>query len=198
MKTLVCLGDSLTEGAEVEPALRWPSRVADALALNVVNCGIGGDTTQGMLSRFYPEVVARKADAVLIMGGTNDLWWGADLRAILGNLFSIVSQARYHRVFPLLGRPLPVHQPAVRKPGIPLPLGGWDRFVARFSELVDMLPTAAGENDVPVVDFYAGFLQSGGDTEKSLFLEDGLHPNRHGHHRMAATVVELLRGQINS
>jgi len=74
MKTMVCLGDSLTEGTEVPTGHAWPALVANALNLDVINCGIGGDTTQGMLSRFYPEVVVTKPAFVFIMGGTNDLW----------------------------------------------------------------------------------------------------------------------------
>jgi lysophospholipase L1-like esterase len=195
MKMLVCLGDSLTEGAEVASEQRWPKLVSDALLLKTMNCGIGGDTTQGMLCRFYPEVVAVKPDAVLVMGGTNDLWWGTEVHTIAGNLFSIVSQARYHQIFPAIGLPLPVHQPALRKPGAPLPLDGYHRFCGKFSELIGVLETAARENDVPLVDFYRSFLNPRGDTQKDLFLEDGLHPNRQGHVRMAEKVVELFRRQ---
>jgi lysophospholipase L1-like esterase len=46
MKTMICIGDSLTEGADIVKEYRWPQRVGNALAMNVTNQGIGGDTTQ--------------------------------------------------------------------------------------------------------------------------------------------------------
>ncbi|MGD8961070.1 MAG: GDSL-type esterase/lipase family protein [Desulfobacterales bacterium] len=73
MRTLICHGDSLIEASDLDGPSTWPSRVARRLKINVINSGIGGDTTGGLLGRFYPEVVQQDADAVLIMGGTNDL-----------------------------------------------------------------------------------------------------------------------------
>jgi lysophospholipase L1-like esterase len=52
MIDLICHGDSLTEGAEVEPAYRWPALVANGLRITVANTGIGGDTTGGLNSSF--------------------------------------------------------------------------------------------------------------------------------------------------
>lgn len=54
MKTLVCHGDSLTAPDEPDRGHSWPSLVGSRLKINVINNGIGGDTTGGLLSRFYP------------------------------------------------------------------------------------------------------------------------------------------------
>lgn len=54
IKTLVCHGDSLTAPEELERGSIWPSLVENRLKINVINSGIGGDTTGGLLSRFYP------------------------------------------------------------------------------------------------------------------------------------------------
>ena len=118
MIKMVCLGDSITEGEDIEKGFRWTSLAANALGLEILNCGIGGDTTQGMLARFYPEVVSRKPAFVLILGGTNDLWWGAEINTILGNIFSIVCQARHHDITPIIGLPLPIHLPFVQQQGM--------------------------------------------------------------------------------
>jgi lysophospholipase L1-like esterase len=53
MKTLVCHGDSLTAACEMDHRSTWPSLVESRLKINVINNGIGGDTTGGLLSRFY-------------------------------------------------------------------------------------------------------------------------------------------------
>ncbi|MCP4690478.1 MAG: lysophospholipase, partial [Desulfobacterales bacterium] len=64
MKRIVCLGDSLTEGADLEKSSGWTALVENALGVEVVNRGMGGDVTGGMLSRFYPDVVTLKPDIV--------------------------------------------------------------------------------------------------------------------------------------
>jgi lysophospholipase L1-like esterase len=54
MKRIICHGDSLTEGKDIEVAYRWPSLLQNALDTEVINTGIGGDTTAGLLSDSQP------------------------------------------------------------------------------------------------------------------------------------------------
>jgi lysophospholipase L1-like esterase len=61
MKTLVCHGDSLTAPDELDRGSIWPSLVESRLKINVINNGIGGDTSGGLLSRFYPAAAAPRA-----------------------------------------------------------------------------------------------------------------------------------------
>ena len=193
MKTIVCIGDSLTQGADIPVGHAWPSLTANALGVNVVNCGIGGDTTQGMLSRFYPEVIARKPDFACIMGGTNDLWWGLAVKTILGNIFSAVFQARHHGITPVIGLPTPIDGQAAAQGDFSAPSGGYERFSETLSGLVHKLAAVAKESDVPVIDFHRAFLQENGSADSSLFLEDGLHPNPRGHLIMAEKTAALFR-----
>lgn len=193
MIKMVSLGDSITEGKDIEKGFRWTSLAANALGLEILNCGIGGDTTQGMLARFYPEVVSLKPAFVLILGGTNDLWWGAEIKTILGNIFSIVCQARYHDITPIVGLPLPIHLPFVQQQAYAPPLGGYEQFLAKLDDLVACLVSAAADSEAPVVYFNRGFRLADGVTDTSLFLDDGLHPNRKGHAKIAATLVSQMR-----
>lgn len=193
MKKMVCLGDSLTEGADVEKGFRWTSLAASALGLEVTNCGIGGDTTQGMLARFYPEVVVRKPAFVVILGGTNDLWWGTPVTTILANIFSIVCQARYHDVIPMVGLPLPIDRLSVERQGYAPPPDGYAQFPARLDELGARLVSAASDSEVPVIDFNRDFRLVNGAVDGGLFLDDGLHPNRAGHAKMAAALASRVR-----
>jgi lysophospholipase L1-like esterase len=76
MKTMIYIGDSLTAATDIPVGHAWPALVTNNLNRTVINRGIGGDTTAGMLALFFPDVVADKPAFVFIMGGTNDLWWG--------------------------------------------------------------------------------------------------------------------------
>ncbi|BHH82305.1 GDSL-type esterase/lipase family protein [Desulforhopalus sp. 52FAK] len=193
MQSIACMGDSLTEGADLDIGHTWPFLVGKALALNVSNFGIGGDTTGGMLSRFYPEVIQSKPDYVLIMGGTNDLWWDLELKTILGNIFSMSCQARYHSITPIIGLPLPVDVESAQKEDFSPPFQGYEQLVDKLTDLVTQLKTAATENEIPVIDLHQPFLKNGQQADSTLFLGDGLHPNQRGHQLIADSVIGSLR-----
>lgn len=48
---LICIGDSLTFGYGVRPSQRWTRLCAQETGWEIVNKGISGDTTGGMLVR---------------------------------------------------------------------------------------------------------------------------------------------------
>ena len=64
----------MTEGSDIEKAYTWSYLIEHNLRVPVLNHGIGGDTTAGMLSRFPLDVVQQLPDIVIFMGDTNDLW----------------------------------------------------------------------------------------------------------------------------
>ena len=193
MKTIVCHGDSLTEGSDLNPNYTWPRLVENQLNVKVLNSGIGGDTSGGLLARFYPDVVRHKPDLVLIMGGTNDLWWDLDINSILANIFAMTCQAEYHKIVPVVGLPLPLYMENVRKQPMMAPIGGWETCVQKLNRLVEALATSASESEIATVDFYRPFLDDTGEVRGEYFLEDGLHPNKDGHLSMAGEVSRLLK-----
>ena len=70
-KTLVCFGDSLTEGtigASYVELLR--RRLPGA---RVVNAGVNGDTTLNLLRRFERDVAPHRPDLVVLLVGLNDI-----------------------------------------------------------------------------------------------------------------------------
>ena len=52
---LICIGDSLTFGYGVRPSQRWTRLCAQETGWEIVNEGISGDTTGGMLVRLRAE-----------------------------------------------------------------------------------------------------------------------------------------------
>lgn len=192
MKQIFCHGDSLTEGTDIEVAYRWPSLLQNALGTKVINTGIGGDTTAGLLSRFSTDVIPRKPGAVILMGGTNDFWWDLPTNTVLANLFSMAYQAQYHGVAPLFGLPMPFDKNQAAKQSYSPPQAGYDQLLAKVKSLRQKLKTVAGESDIPVLDFYHLFIGDGGRIRSDLFLDDGMHANRQGHRMMA----ELAASQI--
>lgn len=193
MKAIVCHGDSLTEGAELNPNYTWPRLVENQVNVKIINSGIGGDTSSGLLGRFYPDVVQHKPEMALIMGGTNDLWWDLDINLIQANIFAMTCQAEFHNIVPVVGLPLPLYMENILQQKMMAPVGGWENCVRKLDQLVEALATSAGESDIACLDFYHLFLDDKGDVQEKYFLEDGLHPNKDGHRIMAARAVELLK-----
>ena len=76
--TLICLGDSLTYGFGIPRHRVWPSLLAKTTGMKVLNWGINGDTTGGMLARFQAHSAVSDAHAAILMGGFNDLALGAE------------------------------------------------------------------------------------------------------------------------
>lgn len=197
MKTLVCHGDSLTEGSDLDRKFIWPFLVENRLPIKVINSGIGGDTTGGLLSRFYQDVVQHRPDYVLIMGGTNDLWWDLDAKLIQANIFTMTCQAEYHNIVPLVGLPLPMIVERARQQDFMAPEGGYKKCAEKLARLVNTLTRSAQQSDIACLDFYHPFYNASGSVQEKFFLEDGLHPNKAGHRLMAQKTVELLQGLSN-
>ena len=83
-ETIVFLGDSLTQDGD------WAAWFPE---YNVVNQGVGGDTTDDVLARL-DRVVAARPDSVLLLVGTNDLATRRSVEHLVRNIQSILVQLR--------------------------------------------------------------------------------------------------------
>lgn len=100
---IVCIGDSLTYGFKVRRSEVWTKLMENKYDIKVLNKGINGDSTGGMLSRFYRDVVDNKPFYVLIMGGANDLIMGVPLNIIRSNISTMVHQSYGNNIIPIIG-----------------------------------------------------------------------------------------------
>ena len=197
MKKIACHGDSLTEASELNKNYTWPILLENRLNLNVINSGIGGDTSAGLLGRFYHDVVQHQPDLVVILGGTNDLWWDLEINLIQANIFAMACQAQFHKITPIVGLPLPLLLENIRHQEMMAPIAGWQQCVRKLFDLVAALTASARQSDIACLDFYHPFLGKNGETVAKYYLEDGLHPNKLGHRLMAEVAGDLLHNQFH-
>jgi len=91
-KRVVFMGDSITDG--------W--RLAEAFpGKPYVNRGISGQTTAQMLVRMYPDVIALKPAAMVILAGTNDIARNngmQTLEMIEQNIMAMTELAQGHNI----------------------------------------------------------------------------------------------------
>ena len=197
---LVCLGDSLTHGYKVKQLETWPSLVRQALNIEVVNKGINGDTTGGMLARLYADVIVVQPSHVVIMGGGNDFIWGVPITVVEANLAAMVQQAVHHSIIPMFGVPIPIAVSKAKK--------YWP-FVNNFTEVNKSLEelrtwifSFAKSFSVTVVDFYQCFVDEQNAVLPALYC-DGLHPTPTGNELMSGVflkqgIVAGVFGDINT
>lgn len=195
MQTIICHGDSLTAATDLEPHQGWPALTAAVLKISIINSGIDGDTSGGLLARFQSDVVRHKPDAAVILGGTNDLWWDLEIGQIQANLFAMACHAQSNRIKPVIGLPPPIHLERAQFSSGLQPAAGWEACCCKLSALVDGLRSACRACMIACLDFHSPFRAPDGSVVGELYLPDGLHPNAEGHRRMADAAARLL-GQV--
>lgn len=188
---IVCLGDSLTYGFGIRRSKIWTKIAQDKLKIEIINEGISGDTSSGMLSRFQKAVYEKSPEAVLIMGGVNDLIVGADLGIVKSNIMAMAHQSIARYIDPIIGIPTKIDLENVRQ--------DWAKFFD-FNKVVEELEKYhqwiiefCKTFNIKYIDFYTEFEKIAGDSVKELYV-DGLHFNEKGNEIMA----EVFCTSINS
>ena len=178
MKTILVLGDSLSEGFQLKSSEAYPLLLADKLraaGLNfqVTNASASGGTTEGGLQRL-PSHLKRKIDIFILELGINDAFRGVPVDQIQSNLQEIIDDVK-------------TRNPTVRVviAGMQLPNYGADDYVSAFGEMFGKLATKNGAALVP-------YLLDGVAGNPSLNLPDGIHPNAAGQKILAENVWRLL------
>ena len=178
MRTILVLGDSLTDGYTLSrnqayPALLQEKIRAAGLRYEVINAGISGDTTSGGLRRL-PRYLERRIDVLVLALGINDAFRGIPLEQMRSNLQEIIDRVRARNP-----------DVAIVIAGMQLPEFGSDAYVRAFGEMFHEL---AQKNRAALLPYL--LLGVGGDP--SLNLPDRIHPNAAGQRVLAENLWRVL------
>ena len=88
---VVALGDSLTVGVGVDTPQSYPTLLAHKTGWQVINMGISGDTTEGVLARI-DTVISQKPALVLLSIGGNDVLRRVPDQTSRANLTAIITR----------------------------------------------------------------------------------------------------------
>ena len=178
MKTILVLGDSLSDGFQLKRSEAYPALIANKLRdaglnLQVTNASATGGTTEGGLERL-PAHLKRKIDIFVLELGINDAFRGVPVEQIQNNLQQIIDRVK-------------ARNPEVRVviAGMQLPNYGADDYVSAFGKMFGELAAKNGAALVP-------YLLDGVAGDPSLNLPDGIHPNASGHKILAENVWRVL------
>jgi len=204
--TIVAFGDSTTAprgGLTVYATLLQEQLQAKDRPLNVINAGVGGNTTAMARARFEKDVLARQPDVVVIQFGINDaavdVWKKPPatqsrmpLAAFEKNLreFCATLKGRGARVVLMTPNPLrwtPKLKELYGKP--PYKVDDADGFNVVLRDYAGAVRRLAREEKVGLVDVFAAFMAQ---PSPDALLLDGMHPNERGHRIVADLLAERL------
>lgn len=178
-RTVVFVGTSLTAGLGLDPEDAYPSLIARkidsaGLGFRVVNAGVSGETSAGLLRRL-DWLLRGPAAVVVVETGANDGLRGVDVDSMRANIRAILDRVRTAKPE---ARVLLVQMEALPNFG--------PRYTVRFREV---FPALARETGVML----APFLLEGVAGEPRLNQPDGIHPNEEGERIVAENVWRALR-----
>ena len=151
------MGDSITLGGS------WYEFFPD---VDVLNRGIGSDTTEGMLHRI-DEVIQRQPQKVFIMCGINDLGSGIDMEQSVRCLQKMIDEIRRKKA------DCKIFIQSV------LPCVKVDS--ANVIALNDEYQKIASFNDCTFINLYSDFIKEDNTLNQELFSADGVHLNGNGY-----------------
>lgn len=178
---VVMIGDSITMG--------WPT-----LSTQVVNRGIGGQTSSQILLRFRQDALDLSPRVIHLLLGSNDVFGltgPVTLDQIDGNVRTMAEQARLHGAVLILG----TVPPSKGFGGLFEP----DPSLA-IAKVNDRLRQIARQEGLILADYHAALAHPDGTIRDELFV-DGIHPNAAGYaamqpvYRAALSEAELRRSQ---
>ena len=178
-KRIVFMGDSITELWSVV----HPSFFSEK---SYINRGIGGQTSPQMLVRFRADVIALKPSVVVLLAGANDIAQNtgpSTLEMIANNIFSMVELATANNIKVILCSVLPVFDFYWRQGLEP---------AGKIVTLNKMISEYAYTNAIPYVDYYSAMVDEQKGL-KSMYSEDGVHPNKAGYEVMVPLAHESIR-----
>lgn len=186
---IVCIGDSLTYGYGLRRSQIWTNIAQEKLNAEIINEGINGDTTGGMLSRFNDSVINKNPDMVFIMGGSNDLIAGASLGVMQSNIMAMVHQSFSKLIMPIVGIPTKADINNIRE--------DWAEFTdfKRVSSELEKYKSWIFEFsktfNVNLIDFNTEIDKKITSTNVNIYI-DGLHLNQEGQKYMAEIFCQKI------
>ena len=191
---LVCFGDSLTAGYQVQAETGMPLPDAPYGGFlqgwlgargRVTIQGICGETTSDMVTRFSRDVLDVVPSHTVILGGTNDLGWGVAPATIITNLERCYTLALTAGV-----QAVGVTVPSIRAEGHSagaLPAWLHSHLHSRL-ELNRLIAESCERHHMPCVDLFQATSDSLYSFLATRFSSDGLHLNAAGYLTFARLV----------
>lgn len=188
---IVFIGDSITYGYGVYKEKRWTNILNLDRRIEIINKGVNGDTTAGILSRSFEDVIKQCPKYVIILAGTNDLIIRRSLNSVKDNITILIKEFKEYNIIPVLGTPIPICTLMAKM--------SWaedvdyEKVNEEIYDYRNWLIKYGDTNKIDVVDFFFLFQSVLKNNESSLIYIDGIHPTTYGHKLMADCAANRLK-----
>lgn len=160
--TVVCIGDSITQGQCVPAGAPYPSRLAGLSGKNVINSGVCGERSFQTAGR-APGVLAKtKPGYMCLMIGANDASFMDDSNAVGEDIRGIIQAAKAQKTVPLVATVTPTY-------------GSHGYSNDQVNRINEAIRRVVKEEGATLVDINKEF-----GNDPSLIQDDGLHPSDSG------------------
>lgn len=187
----MCLGDSITYGFEVKRSDTWISLADEYLDHKIINKGINGDTTSGMISRFKYDVLDEKPDIVHIMGGANDILLSGNTDCAKSNVGALVHQSISYGIIPILGIPTTMHSEMV--PSSWKNLNGHGDIITLLDNYCQWLRSFADTFQIKFIDYNKEFSKDIIKNNKQKYYTDGIHLTSEGNKYFSDIFIDKIK-----
>ena len=170
--------------------------------IDVLNKGIGGNNTNDLISRVENDVISQKPEIVIMMVGTNDMFWikkRISYDQYASNLDTLIGLFKSNNIEVILVSPPPADTSYLferhdRELFVELP----NKKLEIVSEI---LRTKSAQNNLLFVDIFNQFKKKGiPDHNKDNIIRnefnsgahDGVHPTPHGYRMIADKIFKKL------
>ena len=209
MAQIFCFGDSITYGAWDVANSGWAQKLRmyldkkqeedDSLYFLTYNLGIPGESTDSLVNRFLPETKARvreekqEENIFIFAYGANDAAmipsqnkFRVDAEDFKNNLENVVDQAKKfgNKIFIL--NITPVNEEFTANP-VNKDKSRINKYIEAYNKKIKEM---AGNKGIYLVDVNSAFMNN---DYKSLFCEDGLHPNESGHEVIFNELLKVVK-----
>jgi acyl-CoA thioesterase-1 len=179
-KTILFLGDSLTEGYQLDKEEAYPALVERELKkqrkdIKVINGGVSGATSASGVKRLDWYLKTRP-DILVLALGANDGLRGMKPQETEKNLTNVILKAQAMGIVVILA-------------GMKMPTNMGEPYRKEFEAIFTRLSKKYSIRLIP-------FLLEGVGGVPQYNLPDGIHPNPKGHEIMANTVLKALRSKL--
>ena len=166
-QSIICFGDSLTEGVGAGQGEDYPSVLSRLIAAPVVNAGHRGDTTAAALNRLARDVLDKNPRVVIVLLGGNDFLRQVPVGDTRNNMETIVRRIQERGAMVVL---------TAMKLGL---------FTDEYGAMMEELAKKSGALLVPQV--------TKGILSESKLKSDPIHPNGAGYRLIAERVAEKVK-----
>jgi lysophospholipase L1-like esterase len=145
----------------------------------VLNHGVDAERSDQIRGRFERDVIEHAPQAVVIIGGVNDVYQGREAQHVIEQLAAMYGRAARENIPVVAGTIIPYNTATPEQN-------------ARMREINDWIRTRAAEDpNVSLADTRAA-VAAADDRDRLVESPDGLHPSPAGYRRMADAIRPAL------